>query len=180
MHCELYVSEVSRAEQLDPISTPRSAPPMTFQINLFSGGNAARHALDQVLSALEPFELDPEEVGTIQLVLAEILNNVVEHAYPAAAPDGPIQVKCKHHADGLHFAIEDEGKPMPAGAIPIGDRPEVNVETADLPEGGFGWFLIKELAKDITYCRNGDKNQLSLRIAVACDPATLKDATSLT
>ena len=42
-----------------------------------------------------------------------------------------------------------------------------DVPMQDMPEGGFGWFLIKDLAKDVTYHRVKAENHLSLRLAVA-------------
>jgi serine/threonine-protein kinase RsbW len=41
------------------------------------------------------------------------------------------------------------------------------VDLMDLPEGGFGWFLIKDLAKDVVYARVEGENRLQLRVAVA-------------
>ena len=55
---------------------------------------------------------------------------------------------------------------MPDGKLPIGQLSPLDVETRDLPEGGFGWFLIQHLAKDVTYCRAGDQNWLKLRLAI--------------
>ena len=36
----------------------------------------------------------------------------------------------------------------------------------DLPEGGFGWFLIRELTHDLTYRRDGSRNHLSFRMVL--------------
>ncbi len=138
-----------------------------FNISLKSGKTAAREGLGQVLSGLAPLELEPEELGTVELVLAEALNNIVEHAYPSEGPGGPIEIACAHHKDGLHFSLMDEGAEMPDGHLPLGGLPEQPPEIDDLPEGGFGWFLIQDLAKDVDYKRVANQNQLSLRIAVA-------------
>ncbi|MEL7081583.1 MAG: ATP-binding protein, partial [Pseudomonadota bacterium] len=56
---------------------------------------------------------------------------------------------------------------MPDGETPLGRPANLNVDKMDLPEGGFGWFLIKDLAKDVDYKRVGWENRLSLRLAVA-------------
>lgn len=138
-----------------------------FDISLNSGNSATREALAQVLERLSPLDLDPEELSTVELVLAEALNNIVEHAYPEDGPGGPIKIACERHSDGLHFALLDHGLAMPNDHVPLGEIAEFSEEIADLPEGGFGWFLIRDLAKDIAYQREADQNQLSLRIAVA-------------
>lgn len=129
--------------------------------------HAVRSALAQILGALDPLDLDIEETGTVELVLAEALNNIVEHAYPSVDDSGMIWIRCTHRRDGLHLRINDEGVMMPDGQLPIGMAQNLDVDLLDLPEGGFGWFLIRDLAKDVRYQRVGQKNQLELRIAVA-------------
>jgi serine/threonine-protein kinase RsbW len=137
-----------------------------FQISVQSSELAVREALAKLLTALHPLNLDVEESGTVELVLAEVLNNIVEHAYPVSAPDGPITIKCEVGQDGLHFRITDKGKAMPDGTLPAGKRSQVDVDLIDLPEGGFGWFLIQDLARDVTYTRVGCENLLHMRLAV--------------
>lgn len=139
-------------------------------VEIFLDGcpEAVRSALAELLSALAPLALDIEETSSIELVLAEALNNIVEHAYQAGAETtgGPIQISCTHHADGLHLRILDRGRAMPSGIPPLGQAQPTAVAIADLPESGFGWFLIKDLAKDVRYRRIGEQNQLDLRLAV--------------
>ncbi len=140
-------------------------PPFTVSIR--SSEMAVRDALDQVLAALGPLALDKDEAGTVELVLAEVLNNVVEHAYPDPETAGVISIACSHERDGLHVQINDRGKAMPNGTVPLGAPASLDVDFDDLPEGGFGWFLIKTLAKDVLYERVGSENQLTMRLAVA-------------
>jgi len=144
---------------------PKKLP--EFEVSITSSTRAVRDALKQVLIRLEPLVLDPEETSTVELILAEALNNIVEHAYPVADTSGPIYIRCDQKTDGLHFRIRDNGRAMPDGQVPVGRIQPCDLETSDLPEGGFGWFLIEDLAKDTRYSRNGQENQLDLRIAVA-------------
>ena len=141
-----------------------------FEVSIISSELAVRDALSQFLAALGPIGLDVEEAGTIELVLAEVLNNIVEHAYPADSDPGPIDIKCTHRKDGLHVSITDSGLAMPDGQLPLGNQVSVDVDLDDLPEGGFGWFLIQDLAKDVHYARNSKQNRLSLRLPVGVVP----------
>ena len=136
-------------------------------ISITSGEYAVRDALSDLLEALRPLMLDVEEKGTIELVLAEAMNNIVEHAYPPGDQPGPICLTCTPEADGLRFLIKDTGRPMPNGVSPIGLPVDLNVDFNDLPEGGFGWFLIKDLAKDVVYHRVDEANQLTFRLSLA-------------
>lgn len=124
-----------------------------------------RAALKSALTILAPQELLPEESGTVELVLAEVMNNIVEHAYEEA-DDGDIEMVVEGIPGGILCKVVDFGKPMPDGQTPLGVQADVDVEIDDLPEGGFGWFLIGELAKDLNYERRANANHLSFRMAV--------------
>ena len=126
-----------------------------------------RLAIEKAMSALSPLGLTEEEKSSVEIVLAEALNNIVEHAYPVPAPDQPIDINCNMRSDGLHVTIEDKGHPMPDGKAPIGMAQNLDVDLMDLPEGGFGWFLIQDLAKDVRYQRHETINRLDLRIAIS-------------
>lgn len=137
-----------------------------FEVCVVSGSMAVRQALQQILTALSPLSLEIEEISTIELVLAEALNNIVEHAYSETQIKGSIHIHCQYKADGLHCTITDQGNPMPDGQMPLGVPQNVDAELADLPEGGYGWCLIKKLTEDIQYQRIGQENRLDLRFAL--------------
>lgn len=132
-----------------------------------TGKTPVRDALRCVLSALEPLNLNEEEAGRVELVLAEALNNIVEHAFPGKQGIGHIAIACAHHSDGLHLRITDDGERLPDRADAVASQASLNVNIADLPEGGFGLSLIQDLAKDIQYQRIGSENRLSMRLPVA-------------
>ncbi|UOA25581.1 ATP-binding protein [Pseudosulfitobacter sp. DSM 107133] len=136
-------------------------------VHVDSGPQAARQAFEILKGNLEELSLDIEELGAVELVLAEAMNNICEHAYANGIQSGPIDLRCQHRRDGLHFKITDEGQPMPDGRTPLGLAVNVDVDLLDMPEGGFGWFLIQNLAKEVTYRRRNGTNHLSLRMAVA-------------
>lgn len=108
-------------------------------------------------AALARFDADSR--STLELVLAEVLNNVVEHAY--AHYPGNIEVTLWPHADGMRGCIVDSGLPMPNGQVPAGDPPDL---VGDLPEGGFGWNLIRSLTTGLDYRRVADRNHLQFTL----------------
>ena len=77
-----------------------------FQVSVHSSELAVREALKQLLDGLRPLQLDIEEAGTVELVMAEALNNVVEHAYPQGDPVGRIVITCTHRRNGLHLTVQ--------------------------------------------------------------------------
>ncbi|MEL7092206.1 MAG: ATP-binding protein [Pseudomonadota bacterium] len=138
-----------------------------LHIEFESGSWGVRNALEQVKGNLVTYGLEPEEIGTVELVLAEAMNNIVEHAYPNDDCAGPISLTCARQMNGLGFSIEDKGRAMPGGKTPVGMAVDVDVDLGDMPEGGFGWFLIQDLAKDVHYARVDDTNRLTFRICVS-------------
>ncbi|HBG98902.1 MAG TPA: ATP-binding protein [Rhodobacteraceae bacterium] len=99
---------------------------------------------------------DPD---TVELLLAELLNNVVRHAC-RGRPGHSIEIALRERPDGLLVLIRDDGVPMPGGAPPPGRVHDPD----DLPEGGFGWGLIRMLARDIRYARRRGRNRIALVI----------------
>ncbi len=130
---------------------------------------AVREALAELLAAPPVRALSPDDLGTVELVLAEVLNNVAEHAY--AGGSGPVEVDLRATAAGLACCVADIGLGMPDGKLPAGQLPDIRPDALDdLPEGGFGWHLIRSLTADLTYARSAGQNRLSFVI-----PLTGKD-----
>lgn len=128
-----------------------------------AGEQAVRRALATATGAFKGMGLDPDAIELAELVLAEVLNNVVEHAYAEHA-GGIIELEAWRGTDRLHMRVRDDGVPMPGGALPEGKRHDPKVETRDLPEGGFGWSIIRDLAQDLRYQRDGMRNDISFAL----------------
>ena len=139
----------------------------TFNVSFQARQDAVRDAIERLITGLQPWGLDSDMAGTVELVIAEALNNVVEHAYANTSPPCPVHIACERQPNGVLIRIMDEGSEMPNGALPMGLAPDVDVDLMDLPEGGFGWFLIRDLAKDVEYHRDGAHNILNLRLDLA-------------
>lgn len=155
----------ARVEELDPPGPARAAGAArnALRIVLSSTPLEVRRALERVLGDLSPLDLSEDERGTVELVLAEVLNNVVEHAYSEEA-SGVIEITVLQGARRLFCTVTDQGRPMPGLAAPSGIAADVDVPMEALPEGGFGWFLIRELSRDLRYCREGGENRLSFSL----------------
>ena len=130
--------------------------------------SAVRDGLRALLDTVLLRSLPEDGRGTAEIVLAEALNNIVEHAY--AHHDGEIEISLQLRQNELLCVISDTGVPMPSGQLPSGVLTSFE-DTAHLPEGGFGWHLIRCLSKDLTYRRTGDRNLLSFRLDTMQSPA---------
>ncbi|MBI1220251.1 MAG: ATP-binding protein [Rhodobacteraceae bacterium] len=143
----------------DPRITPDGAE---LQLVFDSDPFAVRRALAALTTGLAPHLPVPTDRDTVEIVLAEVLNNVVEHAYRAGP--GRIELRIRPTAEGLICAIADHGLPMPGGMLPQGLL-STPATTDSLPEGGYGWHLIRMLSQDLCYCRDRGRNCLSFRLA---------------
>ena len=108
-----------------------------------------------------------DALGTIEIVLAEVVNNIVEHAY-AEHEEGDVQVQYCLTRKVLDVRVLDSGDRLPNGGLPDGKLPSLDVPADELPEGGFGWNLIRTLASDVHYEREEGRNRLALRFDL-CD-----------
>lgn len=126
---------------------------------------AVREMLQQLREDLRALGLDLEAQTSVELVLGEVLNNVVEHAYGDGWQGGVevLAVKCSSE---LRFRINDHGAPLPFKSLRQAKLPNLNCETHDLPEGGFGWFLVRTIASDLAYRRTAGKNELALTLPI--------------
>lgn len=130
---------------------------------------------------MERAGLDPALRGDAEIVLGEALNNIVEHAFATGATPGgkgnAIRVTLRHDQGTLTISIRDRGDAMPGLAPPAGVLPPEGDCTEDLPEGGFGWFLIRQLTHDLRYHRHEGWNRLDL--VITHDPAASPALTAL-
>ncbi|MEM1131094.1 MAG: ATP-binding protein [Pseudomonadota bacterium] len=128
-----------------------------------------RYALGQITSMLTQEKVEAEALGTTELILAEVLNNVVEHAYADADEVGVISIRVCRLPTSLFCEIVDFGAGMPDGKLPEGRAPDITDDLDGLPEGGFGWSLILGLTEDLRYERQDNQNRLNFRIALPAD-----------
>lgn len=138
-----------------------TAPALILRADRF----AVRDALAIVVDVLRSDQLTEEELGAVELVLAEVLNNVVEHAYRGAEGE-EIQLWWTLGRTGLHVRVADRGAEMPGDCPPLFNACDPADHAMNVPEGGFGWFLISGLARNIVYRRERGMNVLTFRIVV--------------
>lgn len=117
-----------------------------------------RKALARVMERLAD-QMSPERAGMVEIALAEVINNIVEHAYRGQV-GGMIRLSARLGHAFLRFEICDDGSPLPGGTLPPGRPADLSVPRGNLPEGGFGWLLIHSVAREVRYSRNGEVNQL--------------------
>ncbi len=136
---------------------------LNTEIVIAAQSDAVSWALRDLRGRLDRMGAGAERCEIAELVLAEVLNNVVEHAM-ADRPEGVIRLSlCADSAD-LVCEVRDNGLAMPGGTLPRGALTAIGPRPETLPEGGFGWHLIHRLTRDLSYRRDGGWNHLRFRL----------------
>lgn len=147
---------------MQPVPEPEPRPE-DLHLVLAADPVSIREGLRKMLALAPLVGLKPDGRGTAELVLAEVLNNVAEHAY--ANLTSAVRITLSPVAEGIRCLIVDQGVAMPGGTLPPGRLPGgPGTPLDDLPEGGFGWHLIRTLTQDLAYVRSGADNRLSFTL----------------
>ncbi|MEM8622891.1 MAG: ATP-binding protein [Pseudomonadota bacterium] len=117
---------------------------------------------------------DAAVADELRLALTEALNNVVEHA--AHPSELPIVVTVGGHSSTAWICIQDRGVPLPEWVLTRTETPVVpDVQsTSDLdllPDGGWGWMLIKASVDRVSHRRVDGCNLLLLERQLTRNPA---------
>lgn len=147
--------------RFDMAFAPDLSTPGITRIVIDSDPLAVRHGLAALFATPLLASLSSEAQGVAEIVLAEVLNNIVEHAY--ARYHGDIEVTVQREGSNLAVHLRDRGLPLPGHAIPAGLLPDLT-GCDDLPEGGFGWHLIRLFAADLEYARVDGVNHFHFRL----------------
>ena len=147
-------------------AAPYMTAPAEIQLHFASTDMSVRQALIRLLAQLARHVPDQDDLGRVEIVVAEALNNVVEHAYCSAGM-GPVDLRCRFGCGRLFVTIGDEGVPVPQ-AILVPEVVQAPLPLPEeLPEGGWGWMLIRELTENLSYHRVGGRNELTLEMLVS-------------
>jgi len=78
---------------------------------------AVRRALQLTCQALKALGTEASALRIVEIVLAEVTNNIVEHAYSAQS-SGTITLSCIKRTTNIRFEVIDQRNMLPGGEIP--------------------------------------------------------------
>ncbi len=136
-----------------------------FHRHFSSDPIAVASVIEALTDQYQVFHLPVGAVSNIEIVLSEVINNINEYAY-SGADNGPIEILAEKKASKVAFELVDCGTELPGGALPLGTQQVVKCDIEDLPEGGFGWSLIRQLSSDLEYIRRDGENHLSFVVTI--------------
>ena len=136
-----------------------------FGTTFMSEQTLVTKAVEDAMRWMRGLAVSADTLGSVEIVLAEALNNIVEHAYEYRV-DGEIELRIDAQGDAVNIELRDHGYQFPG--IPQKKVMKGNaIAFEELPEGGFGWFLIHSLTSSISYALIDGKNILYLEVAMA-------------
>ncbi|MCR9147554.1 MAG: ATP-binding protein [Rhodobacteraceae bacterium] len=146
---------------------PARAP--CIDLGCAANPHAVRGILAELRARLAAMGVSQADLGKVELATAEALNNIVEHAC-ATLTTADIRITAALAGVRLRLCLRDPGTPLPDERIPLGPRPDPHAPHSALPEGGFGWFLIRDLTEQVIYRRVDGENLLWLHFHLTMEP----------
>jgi anti-anti-sigma factor len=99
-------------------------------------------------------------IPTLNMALDDLLNNVVQYAFPNDPTEHHIEVEGEVHDVCVVLTIRDDGIPFnPLSVAP----PDLSVLLHEREIGGLGIHLVRAMFDEVTYHRNVGRNVLTIK-----------------
>ena len=98
-----------------------------------------------------------DRASLVSVAAVEVVTNVIRHAH-GLMPGAPIEVICEHTSAGIEVEFKYFGEPF----VPPPAQSEVDL--SELPEGGFGLYIIQHACDEVIYQHNLGVNSVRLRL----------------
>jgi anti-sigma regulatory factor (Ser/Thr protein kinase) len=126
---------------------------------------ARLHSLEKLMHFVSGFAGDhgfsKNRISEIQLATEEALLNIFQYAYPGEHK-GEVELTCEMESDSeLNIRIFDTGIPFDILSL---SEPDLSCPLPDRKIGGLGCYLIRKMADEVHYRRQGDTNILTLLV----------------
>lgn len=95
-------------------------------------------------------------LAKMMIATDEIVANVFSYSN---SPDLRVDFSCEGHPAVVRLVFSDSGKPY--NPLEHSD-PDINASLEDRPIGGLGILIVKNLADEVRYCREDNRNILSI------------------
>jgi serine/threonine-protein kinase RsbW len=135
-------------------------PCFTFKKRMKNNQEMVPDLLNEICLWMTQANASEARITNVQIVLGEALNNIIEHGFEYEG-SGLIEIEISVSEKEIVVRLCDNGiafTPPEASQTPLQNKDDLN----GLPEGGFGWFLIKEITSSVKFTRSAGKNHLVL------------------
>ncbi len=132
----------------------------SIKLSIKSDAKNVSFVCHTVKGFLENLSIEKSIRDKVELCLAEALNNIIRHSYKNN-PENLVNIKVEKEGNEIKVILVDYGIPRPADIKPSLCFDPEDIE--NLPEGGFGLFLIDSLMDENIYKTVDGKNVLLLK-----------------
>jgi serine/threonine-protein kinase RsbW len=106
--------------------------------------------------------LSPVAIDDVQLCVAEGINNVIKHSY-ANQVGHEVIITVTLRKELIMIEISNDGSAMDPRLLRIVTAPSTdNLPIEQLPEGGWGLYIIKTKMDEVTYHNEGQTHTLRM------------------
>jgi serine/threonine-protein kinase RsbW len=129
----------------------------TFRARLAETSNVSAFVESAILG------MEARLVMRLRLAVEELFVNTVIHGYGGDS-DGPVEVTVRIDGDRIVLVYEDAAPPFdPFAKV---ERPDPGASLESRNVGHLGVFLVTQLAERCDYARTGDRNCVTVELAV--------------
>ena len=133
-------------------------PEASLEIEIAPDLTALKPASDRLADFLAERGADPETLYTLETVLEELVTNTIK--YGKIDPgSGRIDLRVVAKDDRTDLVIEDDGHAFDPTAAP---EPDLNRPLEEIPIGGLGLHLVRQLVGGMQYQRVGGRNRVRI------------------
>jgi serine/threonine-protein kinase RsbW len=110
----------------------------------------------QIRRFLRKHAVDNSAIYAIEMALEELVSNAIKYAFPSARK-GSISIEASITPRRAGLLVEDDGQTFDPTAAPV---PDIHRSLDEMPIGGLGIHLVRELTDSFAYERINDRNQV--------------------
>lgn len=121
--------------------------------------------MDFIERACNDAHASEDAAYALRLAVEEVCLNLMHYGYAGMRP-GPIGIDFAVDGDVITLTVRDQARPFHPDEAP---EPDLAADAANRPIGGLGWYLVKRLVDEISYCtdaRSGNRLTLVKRAAI--------------
>jgi phosphoserine phosphatase RsbU/P len=157
-----FTCVVVKIDLPDPALPQPSVESELIFLSDFKELTAVRQFIRNFCKTIPEPSLGEDRIPLIELAVTEVATNIIRHAYSGQS-DAVVQVTARLFPEMFLIEFIDKGKGFDPKKIP---RPEFDGSR----EGGFGLYLVSQIADDVVYFRGKD-NTNRTRLTILLKPS---------
>ena len=115
--------------------------------------------LDFISTSVEDFGISETTIVRLSVCTDEIVSNILNHSH---AKYIDVTVEVEHNVPTISVSFTDDGEPF--NPLIELEEPDFSQPLDERKEGGMGVYMVKKMARNVTYSRNDRQNIFTICI----------------